>query len=161
MEFDIIELTEMLEINDQELEKLKYLIISSFGDGAKMKAILRQHRLCQEETHCYACDDEGDCFMLHGIVRLDFGETENAIKEIETANLYLRRKDETWNSICGLVLLGMAYEMCQKDYLAIHEYKKAHLILANNYLPLHMDDYIEKARLLEIKLQHKISSFRQ
>lgn len=160
MEFNTIELTDMLDISDQKLEELKNRIASYFGDEEKMRAMLDQHEVEQAETHCYRCDNQGDCFILHGIILLELGDTENAIKEIEKANLYLRSKDEAWNSICGMVLLGMAHEMRQKNHLALLEYQRAYHALKYNYLPLNMDDYIEKAIQLEIKLKNTIRDIR-
>jgi hypothetical protein len=160
MEFNTIELTDMLEISDRKLDDLKNKILLFLGDEENMRAILAQHELEQEETHCYGCDNEGDCFILHGIIRIELGDIEGAIKEIKKANLYLHSKDETWNNICGLILLGMAHEMHQKNYLALLDYQKAYHVLKNYYLPLHMDDYIEKARVIEIKLKNKIRNIR-
>lgn len=160
MEFSITELTEMLEISDENLAEIKNRIISYFGDEESMRAMLEQHELEQKETHCYGCDEEGDCFILHGIIRIELGDVKGAIREIEEANLHLRSKDETWNSICGLVLLGKAHEMHQQNPLALLDYQRAYYILKNYYLPLHMDDYIEKALDLETKLKNTIKNMR-
>lgn len=156
MDFNLMELIDMLEINDQRLDDLKNRIYSLLGDREGLRVILDEHEMEQKETRCFGCDKEGDCFILHGIVRLELGDVEDAISAIKQASLHLHSKDETWNSICGLILLGMAYEMIGKHYQAIFEYERAQHILKSIYMPLHLGDYIEKARLLGIKLEHKL-----
>jgi len=156
MVLNLAKLTEQLEISDQGLNDLKKQIIESFDDEKIIRAILSQQCLNREETGCLSCDDEGDCFILNGIMFLRLNEIKNAIKELENANLHLRNKDETWNNITGLVLLGIAYEKCRKSHPALREYKKAHDILTSNYQRVHVNDYIEKARLLENELQNKL-----
>ena len=156
MAFNLAKFTEQLEISDQGLNGLREQIVKSFDDEGEMRAILSQQCLNREKTHCLSCDNEGDCFILNGIIYLRLNETENAIKELENANQHLRSKDETWNSITGLVLLGIALEECRKNHLALREYKKAHEILINNYLRIHANDYIEKARQLKNELENKI-----
>jgi hypothetical protein len=161
MEFNTFELTDMLEISDRKLNDLKNRIMLFWGNEENMRNMIKQYELEQEETHCYGCDNEGDCFILHGIIRFELGDMDGAIKEINKANLHLYSKDETWNSICGLVLLGMAHETIRRKHLALQEYQKAYHILKNFYLPLYMDDYIEKAIQLEIKLKDAIRDLSQ
>jgi SOS-response transcriptional repressor LexA len=156
MTLDIRKLTEQLEISDQGLDDLKKQIVKSFDDGKILRDILSRQLSDQEETHCLSCDNEGDCFILNGIIHLRFKENENAIKELENANWHLRSKNETWNSIIGLVLLGMAREECEKNHLAISEYKKAYEILTNNFLRIHVYDQTEKASQLKIELLEKL-----
>ncbi len=156
MIFNIKELTVHLEIGDHGLSDLKKQIVRSFDDEKKMRDLLSQQCLNREGTHCLLCDNEGDCFILNGIIYLSLNETEKAINELEKANRHLRSKDEVWNSISGSILLGIAYEKFQKSHQALSEYKRAHEILTRNYQRIHGNDYIEKARLLENKLRNKL-----
>jgi tetratricopeptide (TPR) repeat protein len=156
MALNIRNLTGQLEISDQGLDNLRKLIVKSFDDEKIVRAILSQRLSEREETHCLSCDDEGDCFILNGIIHLRLKENENAIKELENANWHLRSKNETWNSITGLVLLGIAHEECGKNNLALSEYKKAYEILTNNFLRIHVYDQIEKASQLKNELQDKL-----
>jgi phage repressor protein C with HTH and peptisase S24 domain len=157
MTINLKKLTEQLEISNRELNDLKKQIIESFDDENKMCALLNQQCRNQEDVHCLSCDDEGDCFILDGIIYLRINDIENTIKELEHANQHLRGKDEIWNSIIGLVLLGIAFEKCKKNHLALYEYKKAHEKLKNNYLRVHANDYMEEARSLANELQNKIN----
>jgi hypothetical protein len=87
MALNLEDLTELLEINDRGLDDLKNQIVASFGDEKKMRNILlSQHCLDREKTHCLSCDNEGDCFILNGIIYLRLNDTENAVKELENAN---------------------------------------------------------------------------
>jgi hypothetical protein len=159
MTFNVKKLTDHLQISDHVLSDLKEQIVKSFDDEMEMRAILRQQCLNREETHCLSCDNEGDCFILNGIIYLKLDDTNNAIIELENANQHLRSKDETWNSITGLVLLGIAFEKSQKKHLALREYKKAQEILTNNYLRVHANEYndnIKNARRLKNELQNKL-----
>lgn len=156
MALNLKELTEQLEIEDQDLMDFKNQIVESFGNEQKMWDTLNRQCLNQEDAHCLLCDDEGDCFILNGIIHLALNNPENAIKELENANQQLRSKDETWNCIIGLVLLGIANEKCQRGHLALREYKSAYEMLKGNYLLVHANDYIEKARLLDMELQYKL-----
>ena len=156
MALNIRNLAEQLEISDQELDDLKKQIVKSFDDEKIVRAILSRQLSDQEETHCLSCDNEGDCFILNGIIHLRLKENEKAIKELENANWHLRSKNETWNSIIGLVLLGIAREECGKNYLALREYKKAYETLTNNFLRIHVYDQIEKASQLKNDLRDKL-----
>ena len=156
MTFNIKELTELLEISDRGLDDLKKRIIESFDDKKKIRAILRRQCRDRRESRCLSCDDEGDCFILNGIMYLVMDDAKKSIQELENANQHLHSKGETWNRISGLVLLGIAYEKHHKSHQALREYKKACEILTSNYLYIHVNDYIEKARLLKIELQDKL-----
>lgn len=151
------ELTKQLNINDQGLKDIKKQIIESFGDETKLRALLNQQRLRQDAKECISCDDEGDCFILNGIIYLALDEIEHSIKELEHANRHLRNNDETWNSVLGLVLLGTALEENGQEHLAIHEYKRARETLSINYLRIHAHDYMEESQALEKDLCDKIT----
>jgi tetratricopeptide (TPR) repeat protein len=156
MAFNVKNLAKQLEISDQGLDNLKKQIVKFFDDKNIMRAILSQQLSNREENHCLSCDDEGDCFILNGIIHLSLEENEKAIKELENANWHLRNKNETWNSIIGLVLLGIALEECKKNHVALREYKKAYETLTNNFLRIHANDYPKEAQSLKNELQNKL-----
>jgi tetratricopeptide (TPR) repeat protein len=156
MALNIRNLAEQLEISDRGLNDLKRQIVKSFDDEKIVRDILSRQLSDREETHCLSCDNEGDCFILNGIIHLRLKENKKAIKELKNANWHLRTKNETWNSITGLVLLGIALEEGGKYHLALHEYKKAYEILINNFLRIHVYDQIEKASQLKNELLDKL-----
>jgi SOS-response transcriptional repressor LexA len=160
MALNLVKLTKQLEeINDPGLYDLKDQIIAAFDDQKKMRAIISQQCRNRGKTHCLSCDNEGDCFILNGIIYLQLNETKKAIKELENANQHLRGKDEIWNSIIGLVLLGLACEQSRNSHQALIEYKKALHLLKEKYIRLHMNDYdrLEMARTLETELNAQVT----
>jgi len=160
MAFDLVKLTEQLEeINDRELADRKNEIVKSFEDEKKLRTLLSQQCLNWREPYCLSCDNEGDCFLLNGIIYLRLNETENAIKELENANQHLRSKDEIWNSITGQVLFGIAYENSGNDHQALIEYQKALDLLSKNYIRVHRNDYdkLNRARALETELNAEVT----
>jgi tetratricopeptide (TPR) repeat protein len=157
MAFNIKELTENLEISDQRLKELQEQVVESFDDENKLKTLISQQCLDQEETGCLSCNDEGDCAILNGIIYIKLNNINHAITELEKAKRCLGGKYETWNRIVGLVLLGIAHENSYKNYLALREYKHAYEVLKNIYLRVHANDYIKKGKLLVIELSDKLT----
>jgi len=153
---DLKTLIELLEITQPEIiVDLKESITKSFGDPKAMRSIIDRQCEFREQTHC-SCGNEAGCLILNGIAYLALGETEAAIKELENANQHFRIEDEIWNHIIGLVLIGNAYEKSEKKYRASREFEKARHVLTRNYLRVHVNDYMDKAQLLESGLQNKI-----
>jgi tetratricopeptide (TPR) repeat protein len=160
MTFDLVKLTEQLEDSgDQGLNDLRKEIVESFGDEKKLSTLSSRQCLNRRETHCLSCDNEGDCFILNGIIYLRLNEIENAIKELENANQHLRSKGEIWNSIIGLILLGKAYDKGGVSHQALIEYKKALDLLSKNYIRVHRNDYdkLNRAQVLETELNAHVT----
>jgi hypothetical protein len=159
MALNLKNLIEQLEIADPEIIDLRTWVISSLGDAEIMRNILNRQCDNRDQTHCYSCEDDGICSVITGIVHLDLGEINTAIKELENGNQHFRSKDETWNSIIGLVLLGKAYEKSGNSHQAVIEYKKALRLLTENYIRVHANDYDElaRARSLERELNAQVT----
>ncbi|MFZ5857132.1 MAG: S24 family peptidase [Chloroflexota bacterium] len=149
-------ITSWLEIEDGRIVDLKNSIMATFGNPQKMRPLIDRQCENREQTHCLSCESESGCLILNGIVYLELGEIENAIREIESANRHFRNKNETLNQIIGLVLLGQAYEDKRKDHLALREYEQAQNVLGN-YRRIHANDYLTKAEALKDILDGKIS----
>ena len=150
MALNFKDLTELLEINDPRIIDLRSSIRTTFADAKKLRLIIDRQCENREQTHCYSCGNEAGCLILNGIAYLALEETETAIKQLENANQHFRNKDEAWNHIIGLALIGIAYEKIKKDHQALREYEKALDLIKNNYLRIHANEYIEKAILLEL-----------
>ena len=147
-------LIDQLEIVDPEIISLRSWVASSFGNAEVMRSILNRQCENRDQTKCYACEDEGICLVITGVAHLDLGEINTAIKDLENGNQHFRSKDETWNSIIGLLLLGKAYEKNDNSHQALIEYKRALHLLTENYIRFHANDYdaLDKARTLKIEL---------
>jgi hypothetical protein len=155
-------LIEQLEIVDPEIIALRIWVVSSFGNAMVMRGILDRQCANREQTNCYSCSDDGICSVITGVAHLDLGEINTAIKKLEDGNQHFRSKDETWNSVIGLVLLGKAYEKSGNNHQTLIEYKKALHLLTENYIRVHANDYdkLDKARPLETELNaHLAQSF--
>jgi tetratricopeptide (TPR) repeat protein len=140
MTLNLEELTELLLINDPTVNEFKKRVISSLNNADALSNVLEQHCDNQKQTNCYHCENEGACLIISGIAHLDLKKAEKAIRNIEQANFHFRSKDETWNSIIGLELLGIAYEMNDKRHQALLEYQQAMQLLKNYHLA-HKNDY--------------------
>jgi hypothetical protein len=152
-------LIEQLEIVDPEIIDLRIWVISSLGNPLVMRNILNRQCENRDQTNCYSCEDHGICSVVTGIAHLDLGEINTAIKELEDGNQHFRSKDETWNSIIGLVLLGKAHEKNGNGHQALIEYKKALRLLTESYIRFHANDYAEldRARFLENELNAQVT----
>lgn len=139
-------LIQQLEIADPEIIGLRNWVISSMGNATAMRGILNRQCDNRGQTNCYACEEQGVCSVITGIIHLGLGEYNTAIKEIEDGNQHFRSKDETWNSILGLIMLGKAYEKSDNGHQALLEYKKALHLLTENYIRVHANDYEYLAR---------------
>jgi len=146
MSFNPKYLLEQLDIKDAEMIELRSWVVSSMGNAMVIRGILDRQCENRDQTNCYSCEDEGVCSIITGIAHLDLGETNTAIKQLENGNQHFRSKDETWNSIIGLILLGKAHEKNGNSHQAIIEYKKAFRLLTENYIRVHANDYDELAR---------------
>jgi len=150
MTLNLKELTEMLEVSDLKVNILKSRVLSSFGNSDAINITIEQQCENRKQTNCYACDDEGPCLILRGIMNLYLGMTEKAILEFEKGNAYLRNKDDSWNSIIGLDLLGIAYEISGRRHQALLEYQQAiHIIKV--YLQTHANEYTYITKILALK----------
>jgi len=156
MTINLNKLIEQLEINDQKLNDIKNQIQKSLYNEEMISAILSRQCLCREEVHCLSCNDQGNCFILNGIIYLGLNDPDNAIKELENANWNLRSRGDDWNSIIGLTLLGLAFEERGQNHLAFREYNKAYETLSRRYLRIHANDYTKKHQTLKNDLQNKL-----
>jgi hypothetical protein len=152
-------LIQQLEIADPEVVQLRDWVISSMGNERVMRSLLNKQCQNRNETHCYSCEEHGVCSVLTGIIHLDLGEYNTALKELEGGNQHFRRKDETWNSIIGRVMLGKAYEKYGNSHQAVLEYKKALHLLTENYMRVHANDYdaLARARTLRNDLNSQVT----
>jgi hypothetical protein len=146
MAFNLKNLIEQLDVVAPEIIDLRSCVISSLGNAVVMRGILDRQCENRDQTSCYHCEDQGICSVLTGIAHLELGEIHTAIKELENGNQHFRSKDETWNSIIGLVLLGNAYEKSSNSHQAVIEYKKALHLVTENYIRIHANDYDELSR---------------
>jgi hypothetical protein len=152
-------LIQQLEMSDPEVVQLKDWVVSSMGNERVMRSLLNRQCQNRDETNCYSCEEQGVCMLLTGIIHLDLGEYNTAIKEIENGNQHFRSKDETWNSILGLVMLGKAHEKNGNGHQALLEYKKALHLLTENYMRVHVNDYdvLARARTLKNDLNSQVT----
>jgi len=157
MALNLEELIELMIINDPKAIEFKRRVVSSFKDADAMNSALIQHCDNQKQTHCYDCEDEGECLILSGIAYLDLHKIDEAISAIEDANLHFRGRDDTWNSIIGLDLLGIAYEMGGKRHTALIEYQQAQQQL-KIYSRIHAHDYSGKSLPLENELKDRLEN---
>ena len=130
-----------LRFDDQDLLDLRNRILESFGKSDILKSILEKQVRSRGQVNCFSCENEGICSALIGIIYFDLGEMKAAIKAFEDANQHFRSKDETWNSVIGLEILGMAYEGNGNRHKAVLEYNQALNILTHVYIPIHAHEY--------------------
>jgi len=151
-------LANQIEIKDQGLDDLRTQIIKSIDLNNEMmlRSILNRQLSNRQEDYCLSCDSEGDCFILNGIIYLRLKKHEKAIEEFQNANWHLRSKNETWKSIIGMTLLGLALEENGKMHLALHEYKKAYETLAANLWRINTHDQLMKANEIKNELLEKL-----
>jgi tetratricopeptide (TPR) repeat protein len=142
-----------LRFDDQDLLDLRNRILESLGKTDKLKNILENQIQSRGQVNCFSCENEGICSALIGIIHFDLGEMKAAIKALEDANQHFRSKDETWNSVIGLEILGMAYEGNGNRHQAILEYKQALGILTRQYLPIHANEYETDGASLKKELE--------
>lgn len=141
MTINLRRLTELLKIKDPRINALRQSILDTFGNTIEMRRIIDWQCENREQTSCFACEREGGCLILNGIVYLKLGEFDKAIKELENANQHLRSKGETWNQVIGLAVLGNAYENKRKEHQALREFESADRIFTGNYLRTHSKEY--------------------
>lgn len=141
MQPDLKKLLMRLVFEDVELCKQKKAMIDALGNKRNMQAILDKQSKERGSGNCFSCNEEGACSTIIGAAHFDLGQFKKAILELEDANHHFRGKDETWNLINGMELLGWAYEMDGNRHQALLEYKEALHILTYKHIPLHAQEY--------------------
>jgi hypothetical protein len=161
MALNLKNLIEQLQIVDPEIIDLRIRVISALGNALVMRDILDRQCENRDQTNCFSCEEDGICSVVTGVAHLDLDEIDTAIKELENGNQHFRSKDETWNSIVGLTLLGKAHEKYGNSHQALIEYKKALHLLTESYIRFHINDYdeLDKARPLEKELKAQLTQF--
>ena len=156
MTINLRRLTELLDIEDPRTKVLKLSILKTFGNEREMRRIIDWQCENREQTKCYACEREGGCLILNGVVYLALGELDIATKELENANQHLRGRGDVWNQIIGLSLLGNAYELNRKEHQALREFERAQEVLIRNYQRTHSKEYSKDADDLEQMLRDQL-----
>ena len=152
-------LTILLRVKDPKAKALRRKLLSSFISQKTMRETLDQQCKNKKQTNCYSCDDEGACSTLRGIAFLFLEKPKQALKEIGDALVHSRNTDDTWNSIVGLHLFGIAYETNNKRHQAILEYQQG-LELLEIFCRDHENDYdeIDHALILKNGLLHRLEN---
>jgi len=147
-----------LRFNDHNLQKVRQNILSAIENPEALERIIGLQCDNRGRVNCFSCESEGACFALTGVINLLLGKNEEAIKEFEIANYHFRSRDETWNSILGLELLGIAFEKGGNRHEAILQYTQAMSILEHKYLPLHASEYKRDGAKLKEELHSLIET---
>jgi len=158
MALDLIELTALLEINDHDIEQFRDQLMNVFKDPLEVKKVM--DRQCKErgKPNCQACKSKGECRIVYGAAYLMLGDVGNAKENIEYAKRYFSRKDDTWNSIICMALLGLAFAQNGEMREASSQAQDALLRLERVFLRIHAKDYPVKAYSLTDDLREFISN---
>jgi hypothetical protein len=156
MPYDLGQLLNKLQIQDPNLKKLQTRTAIALNQPKTLQAIIDQQCDNRKQVNCYPCESMGVCAALRGVAHMAMGDAIEAVRQLQDANQHFRGEDETWNSIIGLELLGMAYEYV-KPHQATLVYKQALEILENRYIPTHKTDYKNDGQALRRDLLSRIT----
>lgn len=156
----IYKLINLLEAENSYCQTLKENVVSSLGNQKSLLMILEKQSTNQANADCYSCGQKGFCSAIKSVIYIGLDRFDDAIIELQKANVHFRNNDNSWNCIIGLELLGTVHELNENRHEALIEYQKALKNLTEIYLRIHVNDYeiINKTKLLKDYLNFQLAN---